>query len=136
MSRVIRNWKPDRVEDTPVAEHRYRWDTADETWKADSYREWLALVPYKVGEVIMVSCGDHALRTRILDVLSERDRFGDRREVYRVQYETKSGLWAKLYQRIHPGFVQRGYWLAGLAPDLDVAFKKRETLIRLKESTS
>lgn len=126
MGRLVKDWKPELVAEAEVAPHRYLWsgtigadgERLAEPGEAETYDEFKARVPYKVGEVVYVDRGGRAYKARILWVLYDRDRFGDRRELYRVQYETASGHWSKLWENAWSGFVQRGYKLAGLAPDV------------------
>jgi hypothetical protein len=122
----VKNWSADeKVEDAEIAPHRYTFDSSSDYRDAEDYREFIAGVPYKVGEVVYVERYGKgckvAKRARIVDVWFERDRYGDRRELYRAQFETEKGLWAKVAEKTYAGPIQRGYQLAGLAPDLDEA---------------
>lgn len=106
------------VESIPVSPHRYTW-IVDDSWRdIEPLREWLKNVPYHEGEVVWVALGEVAVRALIFRVTFERDRYGDRREVYKVQPETKKGTFANRWRKAYPGTVQRGYKLAGLAPDI------------------
>lgn len=125
MGRIVKDWKPDRVEDAEIAPHRYTWDASSDYQDARELKAFLAGVPYKAGEVVYVERAGHgeyvARKARILFVTwdrEHRERTGERREMYRVQFETGAGLWSKLWEYVHPGHVQRGYKLAGLAPDV------------------
>jgi hypothetical protein len=103
----------------PVAPHRYLWDAPFDERSVGTLQQWKETVPYKPGEVVWVQTGrDEAKRAYIMSVIPERDRFGDRREVYRVRLETNAGTWSKLWRDMWPGHVQRGYRIAGLAPDV------------------
>ncbi|QGH74929.1 hypothetical protein MAL1_00183 [Bacteriophage DSS3_MAL1] len=121
MGRTIRNWTAEKVDDTPVAEHRYRWDREDDldpTPGAMPIREFRAAAPYQPGDVVYVQRGDGAKKARVMLVLVNYDRWGDRCHAYRVQLETKAGLWSKNWIITYPGFIQRGYQQAGLAPEM------------------
>lgn len=121
MGRIIRDWKPENVEDFEVAPHRYLWTGGKGTESdpyADTYKEWLDSVPYKPGEVVYVDEWDGVKKARILYIFSDHDRYGDRRERYRIQFATKKGEWSKLYTYTYPGPIQRGYQKMGLAPEM------------------
>ena len=121
MSRVIKGWTPENVGDTPVAPHRYRWDREDfidDTPGAMKVREWCVAQPYQPGEVVWVWNGEDNKKARVLGVYVDYDYYGDRRPKYRVQFETKTGLWSKLFDYVSPGHIQRGYYHAGLAPEI------------------
>jgi hypothetical protein len=99
-----------------VAEHRYRWDREDLpplTW-----RECRDNAPYKVGDVVYVVYGDGFRKAIIHRVDVGRDRWDDWREQYFVLPETTKGEWGKLGYVAHPGYIQRGYQRAGLAPEM------------------
>ncbi len=124
-SRIVRGWTEEQVAECEVAPHRYTWDrVAPEDDLADPQggariREWRAALPYQVGDTIWVGRNGKAMRARILHILVDRDRYGDRRPIYQCQTETQKGVWSKVWQRFYPGDVQRGYLAAGLAPDLE-----------------
>jgi hypothetical protein len=120
MGRIVRGWTPDKVADATVAPHRYTWDGKGQPDldECKGYREILAAIPYKEGEAVYVQRGERAVKARIYRVHYERDRFGERRAVFMVQFETAAGLWSKAWARTWAGFIQRGYALAGLAPDV------------------
>jgi len=123
MGRLVRAWKPERVEDYEVAPHRYLYNdpptAALSFGKPESFGAWFDSIPYKEGEVVYIDCGGaEPKRAKIYAVVVERDLYGERREVYKVQYETKAGLFSKLWEKTSPGYVQRGYQKAGLAPDV------------------
>lgn len=126
MGRMVKNWTPIKVEEIEVAPHRYRWDGAvgadgnrlGDIALADDFRAARACIPYKEGEVVYIERGDKAVRALIYRAAIGRDRYGDRREWYNVQPETASGTFSKLWERVHPGFIQRGYQRAGLAPEI------------------
>lgn len=129
MTAVIRN-KPDfwrtPVADMPVAENRYTDDFDDEfRWNRQmcpTLRDWRKHVPYQVGDVIWCERWSNKERKNVpckalvLDVFWDREyleRSGDRREKYRIAWATKDGKWSSLYAYVHPGYVQRGYNMAG-----------------------
>jgi len=132
MGRNIRHALPADAPATPeaaeVAPHRYLYNhEGDEMdfrfkWAELGYKEWRAAVPYKAGEVIYFQSNGEATKALILDVGSYRPEAGiyagDKVETYRIAYATKTGKWSKNWLRIYPGDVQRGYKLAGLAPDV------------------
>lgn len=109
-----------------VAPHRYLWsgailpngEKAKDLCLCDDYNEAKANIPYLEGEVIWLIRDGKPIRALIIDTHLERDRFGDRREFYRVVFETKKDTWSKLWEKTWPGFVQKGYKIAGLAPDV------------------
>lgn len=131
MTRMVKDWSPERVEDTELAPHRYRWDEdrepvaveyrkgGDAMQRAlDERKAFMAAVPYKVGEVVMVERGQRFERARITHVFTERNRHDELREKYRVQFATVKGLWSRVWFYVSPGEVQRGYQRAGLAPEM------------------
>jgi hypothetical protein len=125
----VKEWSADeKVEDAAVAPHRYTFDSSSDYRDAEDYQAFIAGVPYKEGEVVYVErYGEGcklAKKARIVHVWYERDRFGDRRELYRAQFETAKGLWSKVAEKTYAGPIQRGYQLAGLAPDLDEADRR------------
>lgn len=130
----VKNWSADeRVEDAQVEPHRYTYADFDDGYRdAPDFREFLAGVPYKEGEVVYVEAFDPktgrkvAKRAKVADVWFDRDRFGDRREMFRLQLETAKGIWAKVGTKAWAGQIQRGYQLAGLAPDCDEADRRAE----------
>ena len=128
MGRVWKSWTPAKVEDALVAPHRYLWAGAigangakvEDIGLARSYDEAKRCFSYEAGDVVYVESGGEAVKLLIITRLySHRDRFGDRAEAYRGVRETKKGLWSKQWEDVHPGFIQRGYQRAGLAPDVD-----------------
>lgn len=131
MTRIVKGWTEERVEDTPVAPHRYTFEGSPDELdygvlirdgKAGATARWRESLAYKAGEVVMVAAGEVASRARILDVFPDfNDYMGEFRPKYRVQRETKAGTWSKVWEYTWPGFIQRGYQRAGLAPDLDAA---------------
>lgn len=122
MTRMIRNWTPEKVDDFEVAPHRYTWNDGggdvDGYVKAMPLREFYAKQPYQRGEVVWVERNGAAVKARVREVLVRYDRYNDRKPVYRVQYATAAGLWAKVFVDTYPGPIQRGYKLAGLAPEM------------------
>lgn len=129
MGRKVKDWKPDLVASAEVAPHRYLWSGAIDAVgnvlpdpdAAPDFKAFKAAVPYQAGDVVYVDRGGVPVKARIIDFWWDRDlreRTGEKREMYRVQFETAAGMWSKLWERTHPGFIQRGYKLAGLAPDV------------------
>lgn len=122
-SRSIRNWTPKKASDYPVSPHRYLWDreaVEDNLAIPGSgpIREWKALLPYKRNEVIMVERNGKPVKAMVLDIVVDYDRYGDRRACYQCATETKTGFFSQVWSRFYAGHVQRGYLLAGMAPDL------------------
>jgi hypothetical protein len=123
MSRKIgpaQTWPAERVETYAVAPHRYRYDAFDESYRDGTFKQFAAGIPYKTGDVIWLKQyhGRPPVRAYVLSWGTKRDRYGDRREYYNVLVETKRGHWSKSWIRAHPGPIQRGYAIAGLAPDV------------------
>ena len=117
--------KPSTV---PTAPHRFTWDsdTIDGSFVVrdgqaiPSLRDFMALSPYKVGDVIMVTHGEGFKRAYVSLVGHDYDRFGDRMLKYRVHTENAKGdVFSKNFYYVWPGMIQRGYQRAGLAPDCD-----------------
>jgi hypothetical protein len=108
------------VAEYEVAPHRYTYDGKNNSDEyAKDFKTWLESVPYKKGEVIWLDIGEKdAVRARIITIGWEDNLYGDRVEKYKVHVPTKKGTWSKLWFYTHPGFVQRGYQKAGLAPDV------------------
>lgn len=125
MGRVVKNWKPDSVSNAIVAEHRYLFsgtvlangEPAKYFPLCEGSAERRANTPYRVDEVVWVDRDGVGVRARIIMVSWESDA-GNRRELYRVQFETAKDTWSKLWAVVYPGMIQRGYQLAGLAPDV------------------
>ena len=126
--RLQRNIKLPDPADTQVAEHRYLWTgSVDELERellasergTEARRRFLALVPYKAGEVVYIEHAGGCAKAYISAVLCDYDRYGDRQEVYRVHRLTADGKrFSKSWCYVYPGFIQRGYRLAGLAPEI------------------
>lgn len=106
------------VSEYEVAPHRYLWDRTTPDDLAVTVREVIAAAPYKPGEVVYVVYGDSYRKAMIYSVSVDRNIYDEWRECYRVFPETKAGLWSKLYYTAHPGYIQRGYQRAGLAPEM------------------
>lgn len=123
-AREIIGWTEEKVEGCTVAPHRYTWTREaceDDLSEPGSVpiRVWKDALPYQPGEIIWVQRNNgKPVRARILCVVVEYDRYGDRRPAYQCQTETNHGIWSKVWARFYPGGVQRGYLAAGLAPDL------------------
>ena len=102
-----------------LAPHRLLYTNdppSPETWK-----EAKQSAAYQPGDIIAVE-RDGKLRFAIVDyVMVSRDRFGDLQAYWRVRLFRKDGTLATPYRRqpyVWPGPVQRGYKLAGLAPEM------------------
>lgn len=106
------------VADYEVAPHRYLYDAACPEAFPTTYKEVVDAAPYKAGEVVYVVYGDGFRKAIIVYVGCSKDYYGDWREQYTVFPETKNGKWSKLYYEAHPGFIQRGYRRAGMAPEM------------------
>lgn len=120
MTRLVKNWKAVKVEEMQVAPHRYTWDDDDTSIDVnEKLSVWKAKVPYKEGEVVFVEHNGEAKRALIYIMRPERDRAGFRQEVYLCQIETADGHFAKQWTKVWPGGIQRGYFKAGRAPDLE-----------------
>ena len=112
MARNLRNrdytFQP--VETYTVAPHLFTDDLDEAYREAESYNEFKAGMPYKPGDVVYLLLGEEVRKAIITDVYPERDRFGDRREKYRVHVANKKGgMFAKNWIYTWPGFIQRGY---------------------------
>lgn len=126
MTRLVRDWKEIAVDSLPVAPHRYLWSGAvnaagevlGNVADAPDWKAARACVPYQAGEVIYVLNGGGYTRALIAYVGFSRSVYGDRREWYNVQRETKAGYFSKRWTRVHPGFIQHAYQRAGLAPEM------------------
>jgi antitoxin (DNA-binding transcriptional repressor) of toxin-antitoxin stability system len=127
MGRIWKSWKPDLVADATVAPHRMLWsgalnhsgEPAKDLDACDDWRECKANFSYREGETIMITRSGAAVKALVIAAFIRRNHFGDRCEAYKIVVETKSGYWSKLWEITHPGFIQRGYLAAGLAPDLE-----------------
>lgn len=120
IDQALSNLPDTPVADTPVAPHRMKWDASlDVEPKDNKYSSFLETAHYKVGEVVMVVYGDGFARARIVNVTAQRKYDGDLGHQYRVQRETKKGKWGRNLYYTWPGYIQRGYLRAGLAPDLE-----------------
>lgn len=114
---------PARADEAQAAPHRYTWDgdlpNLDD-FGPGQWQEMMAAVPYQPGDVVYVDRGGDAVKALIIDVWVRRsDWDGRRRPTYRVVMATAKGTWSKLWEKTHPGFIQRGYVAAGLAPDCE-----------------
>lgn len=108
----------ERVEATPVAPHRYLW-SVDEVEPVDAtVKAWKATVPYQPGDVVWVQVDSTTAKRALVIGLFSSYHCHERRAQFRVRLETKAGLWSKQWIYTWPGFIQRGYAMAGLAPDV------------------
>ena len=130
MGRKVKDWKPDLVADAKVAPHRYLYFStvrhdgtpgAKDMADCKNFAERKENLPYVEGEVVYLDRDGKAVKALIYVAHTSgyNDRYGDPREAYKVQVETASGHWSKLWEIAHPGYIQRGYQRAGLAPDVD-----------------
>ncbi len=108
------------VADFEVAPHRYVYDklVGGAALTDPTYRQVKDAAPYKAGDVVYVAYGDGFAKAYIHYVGARRDRFDDKIEYYDARRETKKGVWAKKTYMIYPGYIQRGYHRAGLAPEI------------------
>lgn len=121
MSRKLREGEYDDrpVEACAVAPHRYTWEGQDNPYQhAKRVTDFLRGVAYQKGDVVYVERNGAPVKALILYVGCSRDSWGDRREWFKVLLATRKGKWSGAWHRTYPGFVQRGYQLAGLAPDV------------------
>lgn len=110
------------VADFTVADHRYLYNAstgADALSFSDSMdaKKVRAAAPYQKGDVVYVVWGDGYRRAYVEDVWVRR-RDGDLIEYYRVRHENVDGTWSRLVKDAFPGYIQRGYQRAGLAPEM------------------
>ena len=110
------------VTEFEVAPHRYLWNapTGAETLSvSDSMvpSKVRAAAPYQRGDVVWVIHGGGFIRAYIEHVLV-RYKDGDLVEYYRVRHENKNGQWSRVVKDAFPGYIQRGYYRAGLAPEI------------------
>lgn len=109
-----------------VAPHRYLWNAPYDAERArlsepgeGRIRDFLATAPYQKGDVVYVVCGEGYAKAYISEVALDYDRYGDRREKYRVHRLNVDGKrFSKRWYYAHPGYIQRGYYRAGLAPEM------------------
>ncbi len=116
MTRIVKG-PAEPVGDPQIAPHHFRWDANDPP--ITTYVEWKKAEPYKPGDIVWVQVGEDAVRARIVMIHFTRDRFGDPRSKYRVQIETRNGHWSRQWIYTYPGFIQRGYALAGATDPID-----------------
>lgn len=118
MGRMVKDWTDARVADFEVAPHRYTWTGFVDPPDGCTIAEWKAALPYKPGEVVYVDIDGQPVKALIYLILSDRNVWGERRALYRVQLETKTGAWSKMWINAWASQIQRGYQRAGLAPDI------------------
>lgn len=127
MGRVWKEWTDRLVATYNVAPHRYLWSgslnhsnqIATDPWEWKTYKDAKANYAYAPGEVVYVFRNGVPTKALIVDQLvHERNLYSERQECYRVVVETAKGQWSKLWEKVYPGFIQRGYKAAGLAPDV------------------
>lgn len=115
---------PQRADTAEVAPHRYTWEGGRPTLDSfglDRWKEMMDSVVYQPGDVIWMTGGPKGfVKAMVLSVFVSRSAWdGCRREKYRVVRATAKGEWSKLWEETYPGFVQRGYVAAGMAPDCE-----------------
>ena len=102
-----------------LAPHRLRYDNEDPT--PETHWDARKRAAYQPGDIIALE-RNGKLRFAVVDnVLTYRDHFGDIQAYWRVRVFRPDGTLAKPYRRqpyAWPNFVQRGYKLAGLAPEM------------------
>lgn len=118
----VRNWSADeRADAAKVAPDRYNSSDWHKVYgvpqiHAVAWRDFVAAATYQPGDVIWVEKytkhGPRANKARIVHVYPDRDRYGDRREMFGVQLMTGKGIWSKTIQKTWPGYIERGYKLA------------------------
>lgn len=125
MSRLVRNaaaLHDGAVADTPVAPHRYTWNGGEHEsqydQRTDDLDAWRAALAYRIGDAVYVERNGRPVLARVLHVFLDYTRHEDRIAKYRVQLATKAGQWSRSWVYVWPGHIQRGYALAGLAPDV------------------
>lgn len=107
------------VEATPVAPHRYTWSREEPEPKDATVKAWRATVPYQPGDVVWVQVSEGvAKRALVIRLHAHYDRWHTRMAMFKVCFETKAGKWSRQWNYTWPGFIQRGYAVAGLAPDV------------------
>jgi hypothetical protein len=116
------------VSSVTPAPHRYTWDAdqIDGSFKiidgevVPRGRDFVALAPYKVGDVVYIVWGEGFALAYISHVGYDYDMYGDRRHKYRVHKANKRGdTFSKTFHYTWPGMIQRAYVRAGLAPDCE-----------------
>lgn len=105
------------VSDCHVSRHKYFWNACPDYYPT-KWEEVKAAAPYKPGEVVYVVYGDTFRRALIGRLTCKVADDGFLREAYEVHPETKAGRWSKRWYLAHPGYIQRGYQRAGLAPEM------------------
>lgn len=104
-----------------VAPHRYTYDSdiIDGEISAMSLREFRALAPYVAGEVVYIEHNGEARLAYIHAMYVDYTHNNERRHKYRVTLANRTGdRFSKVWFYTWPGYIQRGYKLAGLAPDM------------------
>lgn len=108
------------VAEFEVAPHRYTYTklVGGESLINPTFKEVKEAAPYKVGEVVYVAYGDGFAKCYISYVAARVNHEGDKVEYYFGRRETKKGEWCKREYTVYPGYIQRGYYRAGLAPEI------------------
>lgn len=109
MGRLIRN--TDGLSDDASVEPR-AYDPDGFGDEDAGIRDWRASLGYQRGDVIWVQRGDRAVKAQVLNIIPEQNRWGGRRPLFRVRYQTAKGAWSRVWINTWPGFIERGYQLA------------------------
>jgi hypothetical protein len=102
-----------------IAEHRYRFDAPTPDPMPITWVQVRNAAPYKVGDVVLFDAGPGGVkRALIAHVGCMKTAYDDWRECYRVFRQTQLDRWSNGCRLLHPGQIQRGYQIAGLAPEM------------------
>jgi hypothetical protein len=120
---MIPNGAPERADTAEVSPHRYTWDNDRpdlDDFSTDQWKEMRAAVEYQPGDVVYVIRNGKPVKALVLNFFIRRsDWDGSRKVKFRIAVATAKGEWSKLWEHTHPGFIQRAYLEAGMAPDLE-----------------
>lgn len=83
-----------------------------------TFRQVKEAAPYRAGDVVYAVYGDSFAKVYIHYVAARVNQYGDKVEYYIARRETKEGQWSKRTYECHPGYIQKGYQRAGLAPEM------------------
>lgn len=107
------------VDEYEVAPHRYTWDANVDYYNLPKLSEFLKAVPYQPGDVVYYNHDGEARKAYVHIVVWDYDRCGFRIEKFKIMVANKDGkTFAKNWRYAYAGQIQRGYMLAGLAPDI------------------
>lgn len=118
MGRIVRqeSFRNIPIDSIKVAPHRYLWTGSSE--RPADYGECRRAAPYQERDVVYIDIDGRPVRALVYVVFCEKDRWGDWREAYKVQTETRKGTFSNMWTVVHPGCIQSGYRLMGLAPEM------------------